>query len=63
MVDRAKNAICDDDDGDHILTLSSIVLTIKRRKAYWTDHILRRNCLLKHSIAGKIRGKIEVTGR
>jgi hypothetical protein len=25
--------------------------------------ILRRNCLLKHVIAGKIEGRIEVTGR
>ena len=26
-------------------------------------HILRRNCLLKHVIARKIEGRIEVTGR
>jgi hypothetical protein len=26
-------------------------------------HVLRRNCLLKHVIEGKIGGKIEVTGR
>ena len=26
-------------------------------------HILRRNCLLKHIIKGKIEGGIEVTGR
>jgi hypothetical protein len=25
----------------------------KRRKANWIDHILRRNCLLKHVIEGK----------
>jgi len=27
--------------------------TIKRRKANWFVHILRRNCLLKHAIEGK----------
>jgi len=27
---------------------SKILLTIKRRKAKWIGHILRRNCLLKH---------------
>jgi hypothetical protein len=26
-------------------------------------HILRKNCLLKHGIEGKIEGRIEVTGR
>jgi ribosomal 50S subunit-associated protein YjgA (DUF615 family) len=26
----------------------NIVHTIKRRKANWIGHILRRNCLLKH---------------
>jgi hypothetical protein len=31
--------------------------------ANWNSHILRRNCLLKRVIEGKIKGKIEVTGR
>jgi hypothetical protein len=31
----------------------NIVHTIKRRKANWIGHILRRNCLLKHVIDGK----------
>jgi hypothetical protein len=31
--------------------------TIKRRQANWIVHILRRNCLLKHVIEGKIEGK------
>jgi hypothetical protein len=30
--------------------------TIRRRRANWIGHILRRNCLLKHVIEGKIRG-------
>jgi hypothetical protein len=37
------------------------LLIIKRRKANWIDHILRRNCLLKQIIEGKIEGRIEVT--
>jgi hypothetical protein len=41
----------------------NIVHTIKRRKANWIGHILRRNCLLKHDIEGKLEGRIEVTGR
>jgi hypothetical protein len=36
--------------------------TIKRRKTNWIDHILRRNCLLKHIIEGKMEG-MEVIGR
>ena len=30
--------------------------TIKRRKANWTGNYLRRNCLLKYVIDGKIEG-------
>jgi hypothetical protein len=41
----------------------NIVHTIKRRKANWIGHILRRNCLLKHVIEGKLEGRIEVMGR
>jgi hypothetical protein len=37
----------------------SFLQTIKRRKANWIGHTLRRNCLLKHVT----EGKIEVTGR
>jgi hypothetical protein len=37
--------------------------TIKRKKANWYGHILRRNCLLKHVIAGEIEGRIKVTVR
>ena len=29
----------------------------------WIGHILRRNCLLKQVIEGKIKGEIEVTRR
>jgi hypothetical protein len=40
----------------------NILHTIKRRKANWVDHVLRRNCLLKHVIEGKLEGRIEMTG-
>jgi len=36
---------------------------IRKRKANWIGHILRRNCLLQLIIEGKIKGGIEVTGR
>jgi hypothetical protein len=34
----------------------NILHTIRRRKANWIGHILRRNCLIKHIIEGKILG-------
>jgi hypothetical protein len=40
----------------------NIVHTIKSTKANWIGHVLRRNCLLKHVIEGKLEGRIEVTG-
>jgi ribosomal 50S subunit-associated protein YjgA (DUF615 family) len=36
---------------------------IRKRKANWIGHILRRNCLLQQVIEGKIKGRIEVTER
>jgi hypothetical protein len=39
----------------------NIVHTVKRRKANWIGHILRRNCLLKQVIEGKLEGRIEMT--
>jgi hypothetical protein len=41
----------------------NILHTVKRRKANWICHILRRNCLIKHVIEGKLEGRIGVTGR
>jgi hypothetical protein len=40
----------------------NILHTIKRRKANWIGHILRRNCLLKHVTKGKTEGGTEVNG-
>jgi len=41
----------------------NILHEIRKRKANWIGHILRRNCLLQWVIEGKIKGGIEVTGR
>jgi hypothetical protein len=41
----------------------NILHTIKRRKANWTGHILRGNCLVKHVIEGKLEGRVEMSGR
>jgi len=41
----------------------NILHEIRKRKANWIGHILRRNCLLQRVIGGKIKGGIEVTGR
>ena len=40
-----------------------ILREIRKRKANWIGHILRRNCLLKQVIEGKIKGETEVTRR
>jgi hypothetical protein len=41
----------------------NILHEIRKRKANWIGHILRRNSLLKEVIEGKIKGRIEVTRR
>ena len=41
----------------------NILHEISKRKADWIGHILRRNCLLKQVIEGKIKGEMEVTRR
>ena len=41
----------------------NILHAIIKRKANWIGHILRRNCLLKQVIEGKIKWEIEVTRR
>jgi len=37
----------------------NILPRVKRRKANWFGDILRRNCVLKHVIEGKIEGRVE----
>ena len=41
----------------------NILHEIRKRKANWIGHTLRRNCLLKQVIEGKIKGEVEVTRR
>ena len=41
----------------------NILHEIRKRKANWIGHILRRNCLLQRVTEGKIQGGIEVIGR
>jgi hypothetical protein len=41
----------------------NILHELRKRKANWIGHILRRNCILHRVIEGKIQGRIEVTGR
>jgi hypothetical protein len=41
----------------------NILHEIRKQKANWIGHILRRNCLLQRVIEGKIQGEVEVTGR
>jgi hypothetical protein len=41
----------------------NILHEIRKWKANWIGHILRRNCLLQRVIEGKIKEGIEVTGR
>jgi hypothetical protein len=41
----------------------NILHEIRKQKANWIGHILRRNCLLQRVIEGKIKGWMEVTRR
>jgi hypothetical protein len=41
---------------------TNIPQTLKWRKDNWIGHTLRRNCLLKYVIVGKIKERIKVTG-
>ena len=47
----------------YIVKERNILPTIKRRKAIWIGHVLRRNCLIKHIIEEKIEGRISIPGR
>jgi hypothetical protein len=53
-------------NGDVLLRVKeqrNILHEVRKRKANWIGHILRRNCLLQLVIEGKRQGGIEVTGR
>jgi hypothetical protein len=45
------------------MMIADILQEIRKRKANWIGHILRRNCLIKQVIEGKIKGEMEVTRR
>jgi hypothetical protein len=34
----------------------NVILTLRRRKAKWNVHVLRRDCLLKHVTERKVEG-------
>jgi hypothetical protein len=40
-----------------------LVISYRRFGRYWIGHILRRNCLLKQVLEGKIKEEMEVTRR
>jgi len=46
-----------------VIEQRNILHEIRKWKAKWIAHILRRNCLLQQVIEGKIKGLIEVTRR
>jgi hypothetical protein len=53
-------------NGDVLLRVKeqrNILHEIRKWKANWIGHILRRNCLLQRITEGKIQGGIEVIGR
>jgi hypothetical protein len=58
LTDRVKN-----EELNEIKEERNILCTMKRGKANWIGQVLRRNCLLKHVIEGKIEERLEVTGR
>jgi hypothetical protein len=57
-VDHLKNELL-----LHRIKDSNNLCIIKRRKANWIGHIVRRNCLLKHISEGKRDGRIKVMER
>ena len=46
-----------------VIEQRNILQEIRKRKANWIGHILRRNCLLKQVIEGKKKGDMEVARR
>jgi hypothetical protein len=63
---RMEKISCTDHVRNEEVLLSeqrNILHEIRKRKADGIGHILRRNCLLKQVIEGKIKGRIEVTRR
>ena len=57
-IDRARNGVLHRVKGKRY-----IVQTVKRREANWIGLMLCGNCLLKHVIKEKIKGRTEMKGR
>ena len=47
----------------YLESMRNILHEIRKRKANWIGHFLRRHCLLKQVIEGKIKGEMEVIRR
>jgi hypothetical protein len=58
LTDLVRNEVLRRVKGDR-----NILNIIKRRRTNWIGHVLRRNCLLKHVIEGKLEGRVEMIGR
>jgi hypothetical protein len=58
------NVVLEKDGEDQLdRSCENILHEIRKWKANWIGRILRRNCLLKQVIEGKIKGQTEVTRR
>jgi hypothetical protein len=63
MIEKINRTECVRNDVLHgVKEGMNIAHTIHKGKANWIGRILRRNCVLKHVIEGKIMGRLEVTG-
>jgi hypothetical protein len=56
--DRVKNEVL-----HRVMEELNILRTMKRIKAKWIGHILRRICYLKYVIGRRIEGRLKVKGR
>jgi hypothetical protein len=59
----AKGAVSNEEVLLRVKEQRNILHEISKWKDKWICHILRRNCLLQRVTEGKIKGRIEVTGR
>jgi hypothetical protein len=54
---------CGAGEGWRVKEQRTILHEVRKRKAKYIGHILRRNCLLQQVIEGKTKGGIELKGR
>jgi hypothetical protein len=50
QTDRVRN----EEEIHRVKEKKNIIHTVNSRKPNWVGHILRRNCIMKHAIEGKI---------